>query len=244
MRWRTALFDGTGKQMSFTVTAFLGGRTSDLEARFVRTLAELGFEVRLHPEMRLVVGNTLPYLCLAILQTPPKMSRLEPSSALLLAFDYSLHKKPKGVDRSPSWPPRNVKRYSYEVSSRSAAGRAASVSTMQMLCLAILAKETDGYVHFDGDERAFGGDAAVARVVRELAWFNDVNFDAYASRFVSWPPLADFAYICLPQEILPPETPKPSVPPRRFKFKYKFSLIHIPAVVLLLYFTVATILYS
>lgn len=117
-----------------------------------------------------------------------------------------------------------------------------------MLAMAILAKETGGYLYADGDELSVKGDVAVELAMQALARFEKFNFDAYAHRFESWPPLDKDLPFTWPPEIVPPVTPAPIPATARKKlstlFGYKFSLFHLPGIFLFMYFLVVTILYS
>ena len=85
--------------------------------------------------------------------------------------------------------------------------------------------------------------------VIELAHFEEFNFDAYAHRFESWPPLDNDLPFTWPSEIVPPGTPA-QIPAEAKKKKlsillgYKFSWFHLPGILLFIYFGVVTLFYS
>lgn len=230
--------------MSISIYAFLGTETANLDARFIQAFLNLGFHVQLHPQLTLTESCPSGSLFLNVIQTPPQMLRLAPQAPLLIEFGYGVRKKGKKEPRSMRWPPKGVGSYSYEANSRTSAGRSGAAAAMQSLSMAILAKETGGYCYGDGDEAALAGDLALAQAIQELARFDRANFDAYASRFESWPPI-DGASPCAPsQKIIPPMALAPVIQKRRARFSYKFSWLHLPGILLFTYFLVVTLLYS
>ena len=234
--------------MSISIQTFLGPETDDLNRRFVQAFADLGFGVELHPEFVLTESPPVGALYLKITGTPSRIYRLEPEVPLLVAFGYGVSpsggRGKKRRTRLGVGSPCN-----YVVGSRTSAGRSPAAGVMQMLAMAILAKETGGYLRADGDAVSVNGDAAVEVAMQELARFEKFNFDAYAHRFESWPPLDNDLPFTWPSEILPPVTPA-QIPAEAKKKKlsillgYKFSWFHLPGILLLVYFGVGTIIYS
>lgn len=230
--------------MSISVYAFLGPETDDLDVRFIRAFLNFGFHVELHPELTLMAPGATGSLYLRVNKTPPQMLRLAPEAPLLVEFAYGVQKRRRKEPRSMQWPPRGVRNYSYEASSRTSAGRSAATGAMQLLSMAILAKETDGYLYVDGAETAVAGDPALKVAAQDLVKFASTNFDAYAYRFESWPPVDSVSSFTLPQEIVPPKALTHTVHKPAIRFRYKFSWFHVPGILLLTYFFLATLLYS
>lgn len=230
--------------MSINISAFLGKKTDELDARFIKTFSNLGFDVQLPPDLTLTKSSVEGVLYLRLAKTPPEFQRMEPTEPLLIAFDFGVQKRGKKEARSMLWPPRGVGAYTYTISSRTAAGRNDSTAAMQMLSMAILAKESDGYFYADGEEVASLGEVAFNQAVQEQSRFNRTNFDAYAYRFESWPPVHGVSSFVWPQQIVPPKSLTQQIPKRRFRFRYKFSWFHVPGILLISYWTLATLLYS
>lgn len=230
--------------MSITISAFLGKRTDDLEARFINAFSSLGFDVQLHPELTLTSSPEGGVLYLRITKTPPAFLRLEPTTPLLTAFEFGVQKRGKKEPRSMQWPPRGVGVYSYVASSRTAAGRSDCAAAMQIISMAILAKESDGYFHADGEEVASPGELALNLAMQGQDRFSRINFDAYAYRFESWPPVDGVPSFVWPKKIVPPASLAQQVPRRRFRFRYKFSWFHVPSILLSSYFIFLILRYS
>lgn len=233
--------------MSISIQTFLGPETDDLNHRFIRAFADLGFSVELHPEFVLTESPPIGALYLNITGTPSRICRLEPDAPLLVAFGYGVSPSDRRGQKQRAR--LGVKSpCSYVAGSRTSAGRSPAAGAMQMLAMAILAKETGGYLYADGDELSVKGDVAVELAMQALARFEKFNFDAYAHRFESWPPLDKDLPFTWPPEIVPPVTPAPIPATARKKlstlFGYKFSLFHLPGIFLFMYFLVVTILYS
>ncbi|WP_156794621.1 hypothetical protein [Herbaspirillum seropedicae] len=233
--------------MSISIQTFLGPETDDLNHRFVHAFADLGFSVELHPESVLTESPPVGALYLKITGTPSRICRLEPDVPLLVAFGYgvshSRRRRQKQRARLGGKSP-----CSYVAGSRTSAGRSPAAGAMQMLAMAVLAKETGGYLYADGYEVSVKGDTAVELAMQELAHFEKFNFDAYAHRFESWPPLDKDLPFTWPPEIVPPVTPAqiPVKAKRKLStlFGYKFSWLHLPGIFFFIYFLVVTILYS
>lgn len=153
--------------MSIEIYAFLGSNVQKLESRLIETFEHIGFTIAFHPEMDLLYSNSTGCLCVAILQTPPTLKRLAPEEPLLVSFEYSAVQGESPV-RKNNWPPRGVKKHSYEIYTRTSAGRSRSSYFMQAFVAAILAKETDGYFWVNGDAKAVAGKSAIEKVLTEL----------------------------------------------------------------------------
>jgi hypothetical protein len=230
--------------MSINISAFLGSETDNLDARFIQAFLSFGFHVQLHPELTLMEPCVTGSLYLSVIKTPPQMLRMAPEAPLLIEFGYDVQKRRKKGPRSMQWPPRGVGSYTYEASSRTAAGRSKAAAAMQLLSMAILAKETGGYFYVDGDEAALAGDLALKLAAQELVQFDGTNFDAYVYRFESWPPVDGVSSFTWPQEIVPPRVLTQAIRKSTARFRYKFSWFHIPGILLVTYFLVVTLLYS
>ena len=230
--------------MSLNISAFLGKKTDGLEARFIEAFANLGFDVQLHPDLTLTKSSAEQVLYLRVTKTPVEFLRMEPAIPLLIAFEFGVQKRGKKEPRSMLWPPRGVGNYSYTTISRTAAGRSESTAAMQILSMAILAKESEGYFYADGEDVASPGEVAFNQAVQEQNRFNRTNFDAYAYRFESWPPVDGIAPFAWPPKIVPPKSLTQKMPKRRFRFRYKFSWLQFPGILLVSYFILATLLYS
>lgn len=153
--------------MSVEIYAFLGSNAQELESRLIESLKGIGFRIGLHPEMELLRSNPTGCMSIAIFETPPTLKRLAPGVPLLTSFGYSVTQPDPSASRS-HWPPKGVKKHSYEIYTRTSAGRSRSSYFMQAFTAAILAKETDGYFWVNGDAKAISGKKAFDKIVAEL----------------------------------------------------------------------------
>lgn len=153
--------------MSIDVYAFLGANVDELSQRVVESFERIGFKIALHPDMDLLCSNATGCMSMAIFETPPTLKRIAPGIPLLTSFGYGITQCDVPVDEA-DWPPRGVKKYSYELCTRSSFGRSRSSYFMQALTVAILAKETGGYVWFNGEAKALSGKSAFRKVLAEL----------------------------------------------------------------------------
>lgn len=220
--------------MSICIYAFLGPRTEDLDARCLQAFSDLGFPVQLHPETSFAAAPAGGVLYLSVLETPGRLQRIAPGRPLLAAFEYFIE-KPDKARRTADWPPREVRQYSHAVHTRTASGRSAAAYFMQTLALAILARETGGWSYCDMDEHALSGADAVKRALDELERYIGHDFDDQAYPFTSWPPLGPAAGFAWPQAIARPAAARPAPARRGFQFRYRFSIFHVPAILLLMY---------
>lgn len=230
--------------MSINIFAFLGNETGNLDARFIQAFADLGFDVALHPEFSLTGPSVRGSLYLKVMKTPPQMLRIAPAHALLIEFEYDVIKREKKLPRSMGWPPKGVGNYSYEATSRTSSGRSDATAAMQLLSMAILAKETGGAFYADDDDAASKGALALQQSIQGLDRFDQTHFDAYAYAFKSWPPVDGDNSFTWGQQIVPPEVALPLLAKRRPQFGYKFSWLHVPGILLVMYFLVMTLVYS
>lgn len=233
--------------MSINIITFLGPETDGLHDRFIQAFDRLGFRVQLHPELRLTESPPGEVLYLSIIATPPQIRRLEPDAGLLVAFGYGV--SAPGMNGDGQRARKGGKgRYGRVAVSRTSAGRSPAAGAMQMLVMAILARESGGKFRCDGDQGRLSGEAAVEVAVQQLSHFEKFNFDAYAHRFESWPVLDGSEPFAWPPEIIPPAAPTAALGKagrkRRAFFRYKFSWFHVPGIVLFTYFLVVTLLYS
>lgn len=202
--------------MSICIYAFLGPRTEDLDARCLQAFSDLGFKVQLHPESSFATPPAGGVLYLSILETPARLQRTAPEQALLACFDYYIEKRDSKAPRSKEWPPRKVKQYGHEVHTRTASGRSTASYFMQALSLAILARETGGWYFCEFDDHALDGESAIASILQEL--------ESYTARAFDDAPV-----------------PAAQVQPRR-RWRYRFSIFHLPGIVLLLYWTALAVI--
>ena len=158
-----------------------------MESRVVQSFGELGFSVAIHPELRFLEPSPSESFYISFIETPHQVNRIRPGVPLLLGFGYSVG---KSQSRSAGWPPKSVKQHVYEVCARTSAGRSIADYFAQVLTVAILAKETNGYFYVNGDEGAVSGDLGLARILRELNQATGSEFDSGAHPFEAWPPIA------------------------------------------------------
>lgn len=153
--------------MSVEIYAFLGSKLDDLESRVIDAFGRAGFRIALHPEMDFLFSNPAGCLSLAILETPPFLKRLAPGVPLLSSFGYSVLPRDESASHS-DWPPKGVQSYTYEIYTRTSAGRSRSSHFAQALTASILARESGGCVWVNGDAKAVPGKTAFNRVLAEL----------------------------------------------------------------------------
>lgn len=153
--------------MSIDIYAFLGSNVDELRQRLIDSFERIGFKIALHPDMDLLCSNPTGCMSMAIFETPPTLKRLAPGVPLLTSFGYSITQRDVPIDEA-DWTPRGVKTHSYELCTRSSSGRSRSIYFMQALTAAILAKETGGYVWFNGEAKALSGNGAFKKVLAEL----------------------------------------------------------------------------
>lgn len=154
--------------MSIDIYAFLGGDLLDIEARLVAGFREAGFRIALHPEIKLLEPNASACLYISILETPAFLERISPGTPLLVGFAYSPLIANEKAATSTDWPPPKVRKYSYEIQTRSAAGRSTSTYFIQALTAAILASKTKGQFFIGGASGAISGSAGLSKILTEL----------------------------------------------------------------------------
>lgn len=230
--------------MSIDIYGFLGSNTLDLESRVIQSFAHLGFSAVLHPEINLLESNSTGCLYISFIKTPSKLKRVYHDSPLLFGFGYSVSMNTKKKYRSDGWPPKNVKQYEYEVSTRTSAGRSTGNYFAQALTVAILANETNGYFYINGDDAAIPGNLALERIIGELNSAIDRTFDLGAYPFEAWPPIDSNASFTWPEPIVSTQHQYP-VNARNLRPKWlQFSVMEGLGLALLLYFLIVTIIYS
>ena len=155
--------------MSIEICAFLGPNLDNLELRYIAAFKRAGFTIELHPKLGLLQSNSAGYMCVAILETPPALKRLAPEAPLLASFGYIVepHSHSEGMVKRV---PKSFKECSYEIYTRTSAGRSRSSYFMQAFTAAILAKETGGHVLFEGDKRTLQGGAALKKNYGGAKW--------------------------------------------------------------------------
>lgn len=224
--------------MSIEIYAFLGDDIDNLESRLIKSFRELGFAIELHPELRLLENNPDGAFYLAALATPPHLHRVRPDTPLLLSFGYSVSKTSQNARKRPGWPPRKVQGQSYEIATRTSAGRSHMDFFAQAFTSAILARETRGYFYILGEEEALSGDAALERLLGELDFCKAWELDAGAYPYQAWPPISRNESFLWPDPI---ESQRRIVKPRK-KFK-RPSIAALLTWGIAFYFIAVTFLY-
>ncbi len=161
--------------MSIEIYAFLGVNVDGLRSRVIESFKRIGFTVELHPELDLLHSNPTGCMSMAIMETPPTLKRLAPGVPLLASFGYSVTRRNSSATEA-DWPPSGIKEHTYEICTRTSAGRSRSSYFMQAFTAAILAKETGGYVWVNG-AKAMTGNGALKKILSELD-----NLDSSAQR--------------------------------------------------------------
>lgn len=230
--------------MSIDIHGFLGPEIHDLETRVIRAFASLGFSAAIHPEMRLLESNPGGCLYLSFTETPPHVGRLLPGAPLLLGFEYGVKKRGEKTPKAAGWPPGKVKQYTYEICTRTSAGRSIAGYFAQALTVAILAKETQGYFYISGDATAVPGHVGLERVQAELSRATGGEFDAEAYPFETWPPMTTDTSFRWPEPIRSEQPGRAEVTGLSRQRRFKFPVFQILGWALVLYFLLATILYS
>ncbi|QOQ80364.1 hypothetical protein INP81_13215 [Comamonas thiooxydans] len=228
--------------MSIVFYGFLGNDTQDLEYKFVLEFSRLGFEVAIHPKMRLLEPNG-GHFYLALIKTPPDIKRLLPDIPLLTEFEYSASKRTSTFEQEEGWPPRRVRRYTYEICTRTASGRATASYFAQALTVAVLSKITNGQFFADGNREAVSGQAGLDSILTELGGQARSAFDVGANPFNDWPPLDPIVPFTRSAPIAAPDANGvlTQSPPKK---KFKITLMGVIYTAIFLYFLTVTLLYS
>jgi hypothetical protein len=227
--------------MSIDIYGFLGSDTRDVESKVLQSFTSLGFSVAVHPEMSLLESNPSGSLYLTFTETPPQIGRVRNGVPLLLRFGFVVSKR---TERSAGWPPKKVEEYSYEVSTRTSSGRSNADYFAQALTVAILAKETSGYFYVNGDEVAISGELGLERILGELNRIADNEFDSGACPFEAWPPIDSNVAFTWPEPIAALQRQPTKVVSGYPKKRFKVSIIEGVGWALVLYFLIATVIYS
>ncbi|MBP7646568.1 MAG: hypothetical protein KA751_07415 [Comamonas sp.] len=228
--------------MSIVFRGFLGQDTQNIENRFVLEFARIGFEVAIHPDMKLL-GSNFGHLCLVLIKIPPNIKCLDPDTPLLTEFEYSASMRTSPMAQEGGWPPRRVRQYTYEIFSRTASGRTTSSYFAQAFTVAILAKITNGQFLADGSSEAVSGQSGLESVLAELERYSGLVFDVGADPFHEWPPLNPAVSSTWQEPLKAPDSNHELIQrlPRK---KFKITVMGVFYTAIFLYFLTVTLLYS
>lgn len=189
--------------MSIVFYGFLGRDTQHLENRFVLEFARIGFEVEIHPKMKLLESNGSGHIYLAFIKIPSHLKRMHPDVPLLAEFEYSACMRTSSFAQEEGWPPRKVRRFTYEIFTRTASGRSAISLYAQALTVAILAKITNGQFFGDGASEAVSGSVELDSILAEIEKHECIDAGAYP--FHDWPSMDATASWVPPPRLTSPE---------------------------------------
>lgn len=228
--------------MSVVFYGFLGRDTQDLENRFLQEFACIGFEVVIHPQMKLLEANG-GHLSLAFVKTPPNLKRLHPDTPLLTDFEYSVSRRTSTFAQERGWPPRRVRRYTYEICTRTASDRSTTSYFAQALTVGILSKITNGQLLEDGECEIVSGPEGLDSILKNLWKRREFSFDAGAFPFKEWPPMDPIVPFAQPKRFAfsEPNVLLDKIPKQK---KLKITFAGAFCTVMFLYFLIATLLYS
>lgn len=159
--------------MSIEIYAYLGGQTNNLEERVIHAFNEIGFKISFHPETNLLHTDPSGCIDICIHEIPSNIPRAQENTPLIVSFGYSAAQKSessKNEDEDEDvWLPPEAENYTYEIYTRTSAGRSLAASFMQAYTAAILSKITDGYfLSYDGTSEAISGELAVKKITSEM----------------------------------------------------------------------------
>lgn len=229
--------------MSIVICGFLGHETQDLENRVVQEFAELGFKVAIHPDMNLLQQNDDESLYLAFIETPAYLKRSYPGVPLLAGCGYYVSRNAAGANADNRNKPVDNENCTYQVCTRTSAGRSLSGFYAQALTVAILSKITGGQFYVEGHEDVVSGEAGLEKILMELKQSADLEFDADAYPFQTWPPIDPTVAYTWPAP-LESKISKPiakSIPPKK---RIKITPMGLFCLFIFLYFSIVTIIYS
>ncbi len=232
-----------GVEMSIVICGFLGHETQDLEKRVVQEFSELGFKVEIHPDINLLQQNDDESLYLNFLETPAYIKRSYPGVPLLAGCGYYVSLNPGGANPDDKNRLVSVDNYTYQVCTRTSSGRSPSSFYAQALTVAILSKITGGQFYAEGHGDIVSGDSGLEQILTELRQDADLEFDADAYPFQTWPPIdPTVAYTWpAPLESKIPKTVAKSIPPKKI---IKITPMGLFCLFIFLYFSIVTIIYS
>jgi hypothetical protein len=163
--------------MSIEIYAYLGGQTNNLEERAIHAFNEIGFEISFHPETNLLHTDPSGCIDICIHETPSNIPRAQENTPLIVSFGYSAAQKSessKNEDEDEDededvWLPPEAENYTYEIYTRTSAGRSHAEYFMQAYTVAILSKVTNGYfLFYDGINEAISGELAIKKITSEM----------------------------------------------------------------------------
>lgn len=168
--------------MSFAVNAYLGTRQLNLDRRVLQRLLQQGYDVEIPPGGSLLMTPVDEVLWLAVSGTPPDLPRIDPGSAFLVGFGYTVADRTR---ENLSWAPRGVRKYEKAVYSRTSSGTSSGSRSFQYLLLACMAAESNGWCWVDGESTAVSGDDAFGNACAEIK-AGGTDIDGWATRFRGW----------------------------------------------------------
>ena len=228
--------------MSVVFYGFLGRDLQDLENRFLQEFACIGFEVVIHPQMKLLEANG-GHLSLAFVRTPPNLKRLHPETPLLTDFEYAVSRRMSAFAQERGWPPRRVRRYTYEICTRTASDRSTASYFAQALTAGILSKITNGQLLEDGGCEVVSGQEGLDSILKNLWRPREFSFDAGAFQFQDWPPIDPIVPVVQPKRLAFSE-PNVLLDKSPKQKKLKITIAGAFCTVMFLYFLIVTLLYS
>ena len=159
--------------MSIEIYAYLGGQLDELEERVIHAFNEIGFKISFHPKTNLLHTDPSDCIDICIHETPSNIPRTKENTPLIVSFGYSAVQKlesSKNRDEDEDeWLPPEAKNYTYEIFTRTSAGRSLAAYFMQAYTCAILSKITNGYfLSYDGTSEVISGELAVKKITGEM----------------------------------------------------------------------------
>lgn len=155
--------------MSIEIYAYLGGQINDLEERVIHSFNELGFKISFHPKTNLLHTDPSGCIEICIHETPSKIPRTHENVPLLVSFGYCAAQKSESGEDEDEWLPPEAENYTYEIYTRTSAGRSHADYFMQAYTVAILSKVTNGYfLPYDCINEAISGELAVNKITSEM----------------------------------------------------------------------------
>jgi hypothetical protein len=186
--------------MSIEIYAYLGDQINNLEERVIHSFNEIGFKISFHPETDLLHTDPSGCIDICIHETPPNVPRAQENVPLVVSFGYSAAQKLESDEDEDEdedeWLPPEAENYTYEIYTRTSAGRSYAAYFMQAYTLAILSKVTNGYFIFnDGINEAINGELAVEKITSEM--------NSIISRTATNEPFADSMPAYFDEGVLP-----------------------------------------
>lgn len=161
--------------MSIEIYAYLGDRTNDLKERVLHAFNEIGFKISFHPKTNLLHTDPSGCIDICIHETPSYITLKNKDTPLIVSFGYSAAQKSERSnyededEDEDEWLPPEAANYTYEIYTRTSAGRSLAAYFIQAYTAAILSKITDGYfISCDGTSEAISGELAVKKITSEM----------------------------------------------------------------------------